>query len=147
MRGREASERLACALLALLLVAGVARAAGDVETVPAHEPQPEWPTDPRWVLVGSRVGRGFTGVFLRVPVELGLVTKATSESSHGELPVAFAMGRAFPNPFAGSARVPFELPRASHVKLEVLDLAGRVVRTLVDGPFAPGRHSEQWKGT
>ncbi|MCK4306061.1 MAG: hypothetical protein KAY24_17610, partial [Candidatus Eisenbacteria sp.] len=33
------------------------------------------------------------------------------------------------------------------VALSVCDATGRLVRTLIDGPQAPGRHAVQWDGT
>jgi flagellar hook assembly protein FlgD len=36
--------------------------------------------------------------------------------------------------------------RAGRVQLQVLDVAGRVVRTLLQGPYAPGRYSVAWDG-
>ncbi len=62
------------------------------------------------------------------------------------LPLEFALRAAAPNPFAGSTRLGFALPRASHVKLEVFDTAGRLVRSVLDGPFAAGEHSASWAG-
>lgn len=52
-----------------------------------------------------------------------------------------------PNPCAPETRIAFELPRQAEARLRVLDLEGRVVRTLIDGPLAPGRHDVGWDGT
>ena len=40
-----------------------------------------------------------------------------------------------------SAQRPDALPRASHVRIDVFDLAGRRIRTLVDGDREPGVHA------
>ncbi|MCC3159550.1 T9SS type A sorting domain-containing protein [Hymenobacter sp. 15J16-1T3B] len=54
----------------------------------------------------------------------------------------------YPNPVAGQTTIPFVLQRPGHVRLSVLDLAGREVATLLDetrpagayaAPFRPGR--------
>jgi hypothetical protein len=45
-----------------------------------------------------------------------------------------------PNPSAGSARVSFAVPEAGAVRLSVVDVRGREVAVLVDGPLAAGRH-------
>lgn len=53
-----------------------------------------------------------------------------------------------PNPFNPSTRIRFLLPAAEHARVEVLDVAGRVVRVLADGPFANGVvHELTWDGT
>ena len=57
----------------------------------------------------------------------------------------------YPNPFNPATRIPYELApgdRPVAVRLEILDLRGRVVRTLVDHEQAAGaRHEANWNGT
>lgn len=57
----------------------------------------------------------------------------------------------YPNPFNPRVRIPYELGGAAssdHVILQILDLRGRVVRTLVDGVQATGqRYEATWDGT
>ena len=57
------------------------------------------------------------------------------------LPLAFALEPNQPNPFGLRTTIRFALPRASDVRLEVYDLAGRRVAMLVDGARAAGRHA------
>ncbi|RKY61919.1 MAG: hypothetical protein DRP95_02225 [Candidatus Latescibacterota bacterium] len=40
----------------------------------------------------------------------------------------------------------YTIPEAAHVKLEVYDLLGRVVKVLVDGMRDAGRHRVVWDG-
>jgi serine protease len=54
-------------------------------------------------------------------------------------PVNFALN-VFPNPSNGNAMVSFMLTKKEYVKIEVIDVAGRVVRTLVDWKMLPGNH-------
>jgi len=51
-----------------------------------------------------------------------------------------------PNPFTPETRIAFLLPSASQVRLSVLDLEGRVVRSLIDEPLPAGRHDVIWDG-
>ncbi len=60
--------------------------------------------------------------------------------------VAFALYGGAPNPFTRSTALAFDLPRAAHVRLEVFDVNGRRVRTLVAAPRSAGRHSATWDG-
>jgi hypothetical protein len=47
-----------------------------------------------------------------------------------------------------ATRIPFALPRASTVTLEIYDILGRKVRTLLDRrPMTAGSHTVQWDGT
>jgi hypothetical protein len=53
----------------------------------------------------------------------------------------------FPNPARGAARISYALARAGDVRVSVCDVAGRVVRELLDSRQAPGRHVLGWDGT
>jgi hypothetical protein len=61
-------------------------------------------------------------------------------------PPRLALGPNVPNPFTASTAMRFELPRAGAARLRIHDLAGRVVRTLVDGERAAGSHHVPWDG-
>jgi flagellar hook assembly protein FlgD len=53
-----------------------------------------------------------------------------------------------PNPFRDRASLSFQVARvAGPVRVAVYDVAGRLVRTLVDGPIDPGPHDLSWDGT
>ena len=56
------------------------------------------------------------------------------------------LGRPSPNPFQGQTSLRFGLAHATRVRLELFDLAGRRVRTLVDGELAAGPHASSWDG-
>ena len=58
----------------------------------------------------------------------------------------FALGRVTPTPSRGTARFDFALPRASKIRLTVLDLQGREVAVVADGHYQPGRHQGLWNG-
>ena len=60
------------------------------------------------------------------------------EPNAGE-PGALSLG-VHPNPVRGRATVPFTLPTASSVRLSVVDVLGREVAVLSDGPQAAGSH-------
>lgn len=62
------------------------------------------------------------------------------------LPAAFALTLAAPNPFAGTTALECALPRASRVRVVVLDAAGRVVRELAAGLRPAGRARVEWDG-
>jgi hypothetical protein len=57
---------------------------------------------------------------------------------------ALALGSPFPNPAQGRMAYTVALPRAASVRLQVLDLAGRLVMTLWDGRLEAGRHGLEW---
>jgi hypothetical protein len=66
--------------------------------------------------------------------------------SKPELPTVFRLAENVPNPFNPVTSIRFDVPRESAVTIRIYDVAGRLVRTLVDGMINPGRHSEAWDG-
>jgi len=59
----------------------------------------------------------------------------------GGVPLAFALEPGRPNPFREQTTFRYALPEAAHARLDVFDLQGRRVATLVDGMRAPGTYS------
>lgn len=51
-----------------------------------------------------------------------------------------------PNPFANNTRIAFNLPDKRNVKLEVLDIYGNVISTLINGELSAKRHEASWTG-
>lgn len=65
----------------------------------------------------------------------------------GVTPVrATYLGANYPNPFHGSTTIPLGLAQAGPARLAVFDVAGRLVRTLVDGPLEAGPRVVEWDG-
>jgi PKD repeat protein len=62
------------------------------------------------------------------------------------VPARVALGVNRPNPFNPSTVIPFELPVAGQVTLEIYDVRGRLVRRLVNGQLPAGFHSATWDG-
>ena len=62
------------------------------------------------------------------------------------LPDRAAFAGPWPNPSAGATHFDFALPVAASVRLEVIDVAGRLVATLTDGVLAAGTHQARWSG-
>jgi hypothetical protein len=56
------------------------------------------------------------------------------------------LGESWPNPSRGGSHIEFTLERAGRARLAIHDLAGRRVRVLADGWFAPGTHTVMWDG-
>ncbi|RMH97292.1 MAG: choice-of-anchor D domain-containing protein [Calditrichaeota bacterium] len=61
-------------------------------------------------------------------------------------PVQFALEQNYPNPFNPATTIPYRLAERSRVKLEIYDLLGRRVRTLVQAVEATGAHRQTWDG-
>jgi hypothetical protein len=62
------------------------------------------------------------------------------------LPQVFAMRQNRPNPFEAATLIQLDLPSADKVRLEIFDVRGRRVKTLVDGVLDAGEHPLTWSG-
>ncbi|MEM1096630.1 MAG: FlgD immunoglobulin-like domain containing protein [Bacteroidota bacterium] len=58
----------------------------------------------------------------------------------------FALAPSYPNPFSDRTTFEVTLREAAALRLDVFDLQGRLVRTLLRGPFEAGRQTAQWDG-
>jgi len=64
----------------------------------------------------------------------------------GETVGRLALYPASPNPFGGTAKISFAMPRRGDVDLSVYSVDGRLVRTLVSGETGPGQVDLSWDG-
>ncbi|MEN8005734.1 MAG: FlgD immunoglobulin-like domain containing protein [Candidatus Krumholzibacteriota bacterium] len=76
-----------------------------------------------------------------------VVVNMVSEVPDATTPLHSALFPNHPNPFNPSTVIRFDLAKDVPVRLTVFDIAGRTVRTLIDGrKMTAGRHEEQWDG-
>ncbi len=61
-------------------------------------------------------------------------------------PTQMALGQNYPNPFNPETKIDFSLSLPSHVRLEIFDILGRGVTTLVDERLGAGGYSAVWRG-
>ena len=62
-------------------------------------------------------------------------------------PTVHRLVGAHPNPFNPRTEVSFELAEATHVRVDVHDVRGRLIRTLVNEARNAGPHAVMWNGT
>ncbi|MHB8080039.1 MAG: S8 family serine peptidase [Candidatus Krumholzibacteriia bacterium] len=78
---------------------------------------------------------------------LGLTCSPTPVFDDPQLPaLVFRVEPATPNPFNPLTRIRFTLPAAGRVGVRVYDVAGRLVRVLVDGVLPAATHVALWNG-
>ncbi|MEZ4386222.1 MAG: DUF4397 domain-containing protein [Candidatus Krumholzibacteriia bacterium] len=64
----------------------------------------------------------------------------------GELPERLAAGQNYPNPFNPRTTISYALPREGAVRLQIFNVRGQLVRTLVDGVQSAGNHEVVFDG-
>ncbi|MEZ5358226.1 MAG: PKD domain-containing protein [Candidatus Zixiibacteriota bacterium] len=62
------------------------------------------------------------------------------------LPREFSLSQNHPNPFNPVTTIRFALPEATYVRLDVFNINGQRVSTLVDGVMNAGEHAVNWDG-
>jgi hypothetical protein len=103
--------------------------------------------DSRAYLIVSLVNAGY-------PVPAGWIDPNTPQviyatplgvkEDNNSLPNGFSLAQNYPNPFNPSTNIDFTLPTASVVKLEIYNMIGQKVATLVDGVLNAGQHTVTW---
>lgn len=78
--------------------------------------------------------------------DLGFLNVATNTSPNSK-PFAFKLNQNYPNPFNPSTMIQFTLPASVNVRLQVFDVQGRLVQTLIDGNVPAGEQSIRFDGS
>ncbi|MBL0060203.1 MAG: S8 family serine peptidase [bacterium] len=73
------------------------------------------------------------------------VTPVSDE--HAAVPTEMYLSQNYPNPFNPSTSITFGLPIESQVTLDVFDITGRTVATLLNGRIAAGHHRVEFDAT
>ncbi|MBN1895231.1 carbohydrate binding domain-containing protein [bacterium] len=75
-----------------------------------------------------------------------MVSGVTPEPVAVMQPGRFALGRNYPNPFNSSTTVKYQLAQNADVKLEIYNMRGQQVLTLIDENQTAGDHEISWDG-
>jgi len=63
------------------------------------------------------------------------------------IPEVFALHQNYPNPFNPVTSIQFDIPEQSEVRMDIYNLMGQRVATLVNNTLEPGFHAVKWNGT
>jgi len=90
-------------------------------------------TDPGWTIDNIRLVRGLSGYV------------ATTDPL--ETPIVSALYPNYPNPFNPTTTISYSLATAQNVSLDIFNMRGQRIRSLVNGTTPAGDHSVVWNGT
>jgi hypothetical protein len=79
--------------------------------------------------------------------ESGSVVPNPASAGPQPLAEAFVLFPAAPNPLDSTTRIEFETPEACRVSLSIYDAGGRLVASLTNRIYPPGRFAVVWDGT
>ncbi|UCB53358.1 MAG: T9SS type A sorting domain-containing protein [Candidatus Zixiibacteriota bacterium] len=91
-------------------------------------------------------GRDLYTNFRRLYFDSQLWTDVGDEMTQEGLPGEFSLSDNYPNPFNPETRIPYFVPRACQVKLEVFNVLGQKIRTLVGEHQTAGDREVSWDG-
>ena len=91
--------------------------------------------------------RRFVGTTTDETGRFALPLRALSTARGTALPTDFALGQNYPNPFNPSTVIPYQLPASGHVRLEVFNVLGQRLATLVDEEQSAGAYTAPWDAT
>jgi titin len=70
--------------------------------------------------------------------------EASADENLSEIPKDFFLDQNYPNPFNPATNIRFGVPRAAQVTIEIFDILGRKMATLINGTMPPGIHTVVW---
>ena len=73
-------------------------------------------------------------------------TELSSKEIKEEIPKVFSCAQNYPNPFMNKTTIKYGLPKNSDVNLTIFNIAGQVIRTLVNSEQLAGFKSVSWDG-
>lgn len=68
------------------------------------------------------------------------------ESTVFNAPQIFQLEQNYPNPFNPQTQIPFSIEITQNIKLEIYNIFGQRIRTLIDARFSKGRFEATWNG-
>jgi len=68
------------------------------------------------------------------------------ENQANVLPADFQLGQNYPNPFNPSTSISFQINRATHARLSVINILGQEVAVIFDEYTQSGNHTVRWDG-
>ena len=79
---------------------------------------------------------------------VAISTSAVGIDGNETIPDEFALNQNYPNPFNPSTQISFDVPQGGeHIMLNIYNILGQNVSTLVNGVMNPGTYTMEWNAT
>lgn len=62
------------------------------------------------------------------------------------IPVQFVLAQNYPNPFNPITKINYEIPQPTGVRIEIFNIIGKKIITLINDQIIPGYHHVMWNG-
>jgi hypothetical protein len=121
-------------------------AAGDTQMVTASFLMPDTANVGDFYQAEMTVDNNSITPQIVIPVEVTIVVNAVT-GDDAILPTVFALHQNYPNPFNPTTNISYDVPVQGLVQLDVFDVLGRKITTLVNGEMNAGRYNVAWNAS
>ena len=82
-----------------------------------------------------------------VSFDISILVENTEMSINEDIPLAFKVYNAYPNPFNPITSIGYDLPEDGFINITIYSMMGNIVKTLVNGTQTAGNKTIQWNAT
>ncbi len=99
------------------------------------------------IAIAITASDGFNSVKIEIPLTAADHNIDHNPAASLTMPTQYALESNFPNPFNPETTIRFSLPNASQVRLEVHNVRGQLIQTLINENIDAGFHALKWVAT
>ena len=95
---------------------------------------------------GNPIGGAITSLTLNENEGAVLVPTSDVNDEKNPIPLSFELPQNYPNPFNPTTQINYQIPEDEYVSLEIYNVLGQKVKTLVNQNQTAGKHTIIWEG-
>ncbi|MBN2009077.1 T9SS type A sorting domain-containing protein [candidate division KSB1 bacterium] len=114
---------------------------GDIILYTIESCMHDWPVEEKYGISATDV----IWDFMKLHTRSRNITNVKKDDHHS-IPKNFKLSQNYPNPFNPSTTLQYQLPTHQHVRLDVYNVIGQVIRTLVNAQQDAGAYTVHWDG-
>ncbi|MDO9577987.1 MAG: choice-of-anchor J domain-containing protein [Candidatus Cloacimonadales bacterium] len=98
------------------------------------------------LIVGQPYEAGVVAVYSDGESDMATITFSGNAEANNILAASYALKGNYPNPFNPSTTIAFSVSTPGHVTLEIFNIKGEKVKTLIDGTLSVNDYTVNWNG-
>jgi len=98
----------------------------------------------KFYLVETDDNKKDSGVIYLDDFKVQFISTSVDEENNNGLPTSFKLYQNYPNPFNPITTIKYSIPQKSQVKVDIYDMAGRVVAKLINSNLDKGSYQTTW---
>lgn len=100
----------------------------------------------RFVSDSTRVGPALGWFIDNIEIKTGELVTSLAEEKLGVAPSGYRLADNYPNPFNPETTIEYEIPISGSIRLEIYNMLGQKIKTLIDQNQMAGVHRAIWNG-